>query len=468
MTDEVFAVHRTVKKTDDCGLPIPITTIIEVPMNKPVTYTPQSGEPEKKRDPVARFWLSLLRAALVIGLILYILLHLTGGLSETMKTVQANLYTRELTLPLTGTVVRDETAIPSAATGAVSYFYVDGARVRLGAKVATVYSGYTDSTAVGSVAQTDRLIDLLTAAEAEGTTVESAVRADAAIRQSLLTLASATRRGHFADATHETESLLLSMLRRDAILGGSGDASALLASLKSSRAAMTAASLGSGTDIYAPEAGYFYGGADDGCETRFSYADIERMTPAAYRAAAAETPTAGSAVARIVRRAKWYFAAPAAKEDALGFTVGSSYALDFAASNVRIPMTLAAKNEENGEVLLVFVTQEMPADFDFARTQRVSAVYGEVTGYRVPSSALRVVEGHVGVYVRAGSTIRFRTADVLDESGAYVWISPESAPVTLYAQDDDPDNDLVCKGLTLYDEVIVSGARDLTPNKHIN
>ena len=108
-------------------------------MNKPVTYTPQSGEPEKKRDPVARFWLSLLRAALVIGLILYILLHLTGGLSETMKTVQANLYTRELTLPLTGTVVRDETAIPSAATGAVSYFYADGARVRLGAKVATVY-----------------------------------------------------------------------------------------------------------------------------------------------------------------------------------------------------------------------------------------------------------------------------------------------------------------------------------------
>ena len=42
-------------------------------MNKPVTYTPPGGEPKKKRDPVARFWLSLLRAALVIGLILYIL-----------------------------------------------------------------------------------------------------------------------------------------------------------------------------------------------------------------------------------------------------------------------------------------------------------------------------------------------------------------------------------------------------------
>lgn len=438
-------------------------------MNKPVTYTPPGGEPKKKRDPVARFWLSLLRAALVIGLILYILLHLFGGFSETMKTVQADLYTRELTLPLTGTVVRDEIAIPSPATGAVRYLYADGTRVRLGAKVAAVYSGYADSTAVGSLAGTDRLIDLLAEAEENGgTTVADGVKADAAIRQSLLTLASATRRGSFADATRETETLMLSMLRRDAILGGDGGAAALLTSLKSSRSAAAASIAGTSTDIYAPEAGYFYSGADDGYETRIDYTKIESMTPAAYRAAAAEAPTAGSAVARLVRRAKWYFAAPAAKEDALGFTVGSSYALDFAASDVRIRMTLAAKNEENGEVLLVFVTQEMPADFDFARTQRVSAVYGAVTGYRVPSSALRVVDGQVGVYVRAGSTIRFRTADVLDESGAYVYVDPESAPVTLYGADDDPDNDVVCKGLARYDEVIVSGARDLMPNKHIN
>ena len=174
-------------------------------MNKPVTYTPPSGEPEKKRDPVARFWLSLLRAALVIGLVAYILLHLFGGFSETMKTMQANLYTRELTLSLTGTVVRDETALPSPAEGAVSYFYADGTRVRLGAKVAAVYSGYADGRAVGSLAETDRLIDLLTEAAADGgETVESGVKADAAIRQSLLTLAAATRRGSYAGAARET------------------------------------------------------------------------------------------------------------------------------------------------------------------------------------------------------------------------------------------------------------------------
>ena len=131
-------------------------------------------------------------------------------------------------------------------------------------------------------------------------------------------------------------------------------------------------------------------------------------------------------------------------------------------------MTLVAKIEENGEVLLVFKTQSMPDGFDFARTQRASVVYADVTGYRVQASALRVVDDVVGVYVRSGSTILFRTADVLYESGAYAYVSTESAPATLYAKDGDETNDVPCKGLMLYDEVIVSGAKDLFHDKHIN
>lgn len=436
-------------------------------MNKPISYTPQSGEPKKKRDPVARFWLALLRAALVLGLIAYILLHLFGGFSEMMKTVPADLHTRELTLSLTGTVVRDEAVLSSSASGAVSYLYADGARVARGAKVAAVYSGYTDTRTVSRLAEADRLLELLSAATAEGTTVSDGVKADAAIRQSLLRLASVTRQGNFASAAQETETLLLSMLKRSAALGGD-DGTALLSSLQTARMQTASAVTGTHTDIFAPESGYFYSGAADGYETRIDYAAVERLTPSAYRTATTEAPAVSDAVGKLVRRARWYFVAPADKEAALGFTVGKSYRLDFAASDVRISMTLAAKNEEDGEVLLIFSTQEMPSDFDFSRAQRVTAVYGTVTGYRVPSSALRVVDGHVGVYVRAGGTIRFCTADVLDESGAYVYISPESRAVMLYAEDDDPDNDLLCRGLARYDEVVISGARDLYPDKHIN
>ena len=196
----------------------------------------------------------------------------------------------------------------------------------------------------------------------------------------------------------------------------------------------------------------------------------ENNTPAATDTGNASQAGAQAtdAVGKIVLRAGWYFVSAVKKEDALPLSVGSSYAVDFAASDERINMTLVAKNEENGEVLLVFRTQSMPEDFDFSRTQRASVVYGSITGYRVPSGALRVVDGVVGVYVRSGSTILFRTADVLYESGAYAYVSTESAPVTFYADDEDETNDTTCKGLTLYDEVIVSGAKDLFHDKHIN
>lgn len=436
-------------------------------MNEPEVRKPQDGE-EKQRDPVARFWLSALRAALVVGLIAYILSHLTGGFSEPMKTSLAKAYTEELTLALDGTVVRDEVLLPATATGAVSYLYADGTRVRVGAKVASVYSGYADAKAVGELAEIDRLTDLLADAEVDGTSsVADGVKADAEIRASLLTLADKTRRGEYGGASRETETLLLAMLRRDAILTGEGGASALLSSLKVRRASVAASIAGSSTDVYTNTAGYFYSTAD-GYESGFDYSLVESLTPSGYRAVLNAGAQATDAVGKIVLRAGWYFVSAVKKEDALPLSVGSSYAVDFAASDERINMTLVAKNEENGEVLLVFRTQSMPENFDFSRTQRASVVYGSITGYRVPSSALRVVDGVVGVYVRSGSTILFRTADVLYESGAYAYVSTESAPVTFYADDEDGTNDMTCKGLTLYDEVIVSGAKDLFHDKHIN
>ena len=61
-------------------------------MNEPEVRKPQDGE-EKQRDPVARFWLSALRVALVVGPIVYILSDLTGGVSGPMKTSLAKAYT---------------------------------------------------------------------------------------------------------------------------------------------------------------------------------------------------------------------------------------------------------------------------------------------------------------------------------------------------------------------------------------
>ena len=79
------------------------------------------------------------------------------------------------------------------------------------------------------------------------------------------------------------------------------------------------------------------------------------------------------------------------------------------------------------------------------------------TGYRVPVSAVRIVEDHQGVYVLDGDIVRFRQIDALAQINGYV-ICAEQNPQS------DPDYG---KKLGLYDQVITKG-KNLYDGKIIN
>ena len=174
------------------------------------------------------------------------------------------------------------------------------------------------------------------------------------------------------------------------------------------------------------------------------------------------------AVGKTVSLPKWYFVCELEKDDCVALKQGNKYSLLFGVNEINIDMDLEAKNTVGEETVLVFSTNRMPDEFDFGRNQDVSIISETVSGYRVPSSALRVVDSTVGVYIRSGNTVKFRVAEVIYESGAYSYISTESEGKTLYAADDDVNNDIYCKGLSLYDNVIIGGSKDLSPGRIVN
>ncbi|MBQ4599058.1 MAG: hypothetical protein IJB19_04030 [Clostridia bacterium] len=430
----------------------------------------EEKESEQRRDPVARFWLSLLRGALILGLLFYLLYHLTNGFSAEMKTQTVKLTAEEQLLSTIGTVVRAELPVSASRSGVVSYHIADGEKVKANAKVAMVYSGYADSDTVARIAELDRSIELLEAAGIDGDThVSDAADAEREIASRLLTLSEQIGRGDFSGAGEGADSLLSTFVRRDTILSGSGDSTrATLSALRAERESLAASLTGGSTAVRASRAGYFYSYADGG-ETVFNYDSVESLTPAEYRAglSAMQSASAGT-VGKIVLYPRWYLLCPVAEEEAKTLKAGSTYTLYFAGGSERLSMTLSAKNEGDGEVLLVFSTLEMPEDFDFDRTQKVSIVTETISGYKLPASALRIVDGNVGVYIRSGNTVKFRLVEVFYESGAYVFVRTDTAGQTLYANDADATNDIYCKGLSLYDNVIVSGAKELSPDRIVN
>jgi len=419
---------------------------------------------EKKRDPVLRVLLSIGRVLLVLGLFFYLAYHLTGGFANEMRTETVTISKEEIALASVGTIVRDEATVYSDLTGVISYRFADGERVAVHAKVATVYSGTSDAETVARIAVLDRAIDLLEAAEIdENTTVSDGTAADRTVGRTVGTLAEQIARGAYGKTADSADTLLTALVRRDTILAeGSAAAGERLAALRSERAALADA-LGGSALIYAPEAGYFYTHADGG-ETAFDFAGATALSAAEYRLklSAMSAPPA-NAVGKIVRLPKWYLLCPVENAQAQPLRAGKNYAVDFSAEGMRLTMQLAAKNEGESETLLVFTSQEMPADFAFDRTVKVSVITDTVEGYRLPASALRVVDGTVGVYIRTGNKVQFRAADVFFENGSHVFVDPKTEGVTLYASDGDDTNDVYCKGLSLHDAVIVSGAKDLTP-----
>ncbi len=415
----------------------------------------------------ARFLLALLKILLVAGLVFYILYHLTNGFSSELRTVSAVASEERVTLELTGTIVRDETVI-EAGNGAISYQFRDGERVKIGARVAILYSGYADAASVERLAELDRAIAQLEAVDTDSdTTVADGIAAESQAMELLLAVSEARSRGELYEASAHAETLLAALSRRNSILAGGEGVSAKLASLKSERERVALSLSGGSTSVRAPLAGYFYS-STDGYENHIAYDAVETLTPSAYREALTAPPSALGTLGKIVRLPKWYLVCETDKETGAALSTGKNYTLLFSGGRAEISMRLEAVNTDESGALLIFSTQRMPEDFDFARTQHVELVTDTVFGYKIPASALRLVDGSVGVYIRSGNTIKFRLADVIYESGSSVFVSMSTEGKTLYADDDDPANDLYCSGLALYDNVIISGARELFPDKIVN
>ncbi len=426
-------------------------------------------EKKKKQDPVARVLLSLMRGVLVLALFFYLLYHLTSGFSVEMKTQVVKPVSEDIAVASAGAILRDEAVITSDTTGVVSYLYSDGEKVKVGARVATVYSGTSDTSTVARIAEIDRAIELLSLAEVdERTNISDGAAAAREISALLMSASEQIGKGKYGEISEIADNLLTTALRRDTILSDGEGAGATLRALNEERESLVSSLTGVTSSVKAPFAGYFYSYADGG-EGIFDFENAKSLTASEYRVKLGlMDESGGNAVGKIVRSPKWYLLLPVGTEEARLFKAGGSYEVSFEADGIKLTMLLEAKNDGENESLLVFSSSLMRGGFSFDRMQNVSVTASTVSGYKLPSSALRVVDGYVGVYIRSGNNIKFRVVEQLYESGAYVFVSTETEGVTLYQNDSDETNDLYCKGLSLYDAVIVSGAKDLSPDRIVN
>ena len=115
------------------------------------------------------------------------------------------------------------------------------------------------------------------------------------------------------------------------------------------------------------------------------------------------------------------------------------------------------------KAVLVLSTNAMPQGFAYTRFSDVELILDEVSGYRVPETALATHDGLDGVYVLDGGRVTWRDVRIVSRGEGYVLVY---APTKAERESEEDDTYHYDRYLGIRDVVITDGD-DLYDGKYI-
>ncbi len=375
---------------------------------------------DKKYLKRTAFWAAV--SILSIGLVAYLSYHIAASFEKDVNTMFARRTTLRSTVTCDGYVFRQEMpiAVSSSGSGTLYSALEDGEKVRSSDKVAEIYSGYSPD--VGNrLAAIDRQISMLESCRTLSVAIGDTGTVDEGIFDTVVEMGRAGAIGDLARGSSYHSDLFLKMKKRSVLTGEISDFTARIAELEAQKENLRSG-LGTLTEtVVSPASGYYYSECD-GYETLFSSSKIDSLSLTVLNELIASEPASAEGTAgKIVTSHKWYLACPMTKEDAAKIGgVGGQFRVTMQ-NNVDTPldMTVYSVGTASDGALVVFECEDVREGFDFTRSQSVTVITAETTGFKVPVSAVRIVDGVEGVYIIDEIKVGFRRIDVIDESGGF-------------------------------------------------
>jgi hypothetical protein len=122
----------------------------------------------------------------------------------------------------------------------------------------------------------------------------------------------------------------------------------------------------------------------------------------------------------------WYTACEIDYNTLHNFTSGNNYDVIYPYSDdkeIKSTLYRVITEPNSDRVILIFKNSTLTENFNFLRRQTVEIVQSSYSGYRVPVTAFRIVNGVKGVFVLSGSVIKFREIEPLFEKNGYLIVS---------------------------------------------
>ena len=379
-------------------------------------------------------------SAISLGVVAYLSYHLASGFKKDVKTMFARRTTLQSTVVCDGYIFREEVPITNGASGEGTLYSVleDGEKVRSADKVAEVYSVYS-ADAGRKLAAIDRQISLLENCRTMSLKIGDTGTVDGGILNTVTAMRRASEGGDLSKNYSFSGDLFLKMKKRDVLTGEIIDFDSRIAELEAEKERLRSSLGVLIATVESPASGYYYS-ACDGYEELFSADKIDSLSASSLEELLKTEPAPVAQTAgKVVTSHKWYLACPMTREQVSGISGAGSVLTVTLQNNPECPLDMKVYSVQvtNSGALVIFLCEEVKEGFDFSRSQSVTVITGETTGFKVPVSAVRVVDGTEGVYVINEIKVEFRRIDVIEESGGfYLCRDVASEPVPAQTESD--------------------------------
>ena len=374
---------------------------------------------------------AVLMTVLVFSIVLLTIFHATDGFTTLVDTEYANLVTEKSAMTFTGYTLSDAEIIISQYSGGVYYLSSNGERVKPGDSLARVYEAKTDESVKKMTEKLDNLIRVLEESIGDGHfTLGESKEVQNGISHVYYEMMRGISNGETSLISSSADEFLVLLNKMDSYVSGDvQNLQALLSSYREERNKLEGYYKGEYQTINSQHGGYFFR-ETDGYENIYSSRNIDELTYDGFFEMTGLKKSDAVCVGKILLNYKWYVAVPTVVGISDAFSIGEEYDVTFPDSGNRclsMQLERIIYDSTGSQSVMLFSSGIIDPNFDYLRIQQINIVNKNITGYRIPESAVCDQGGGRGVYILKDGRANFRKIAILYHGDGYYIVSSENA-----------------------------------------
>ena len=400
---------------------------------------------------------------LFLGIVAYFGIYIYNSFNDTVELATVYSSTEEDRAEVSGFLIRDEQVLDQAPGALMEIVLNEGEKVKVGGVVARIYSTEEAVERQKEIAKLEDELKQLKALSSGGVSGD-VLELDKQIESLILSIHQNTAAGSYESLNGDAEDLKYLVFRRDYLYDS--DSSNLTQDIADlgNRLAQLESQTGGDTRQVTTKISGTYSGYVDGYETLLTVDKLSGVKPSTLKAweNLATEVESDQYIGKLIVGQTWYYVATMSPEDAA--RVGDRVTLRFASGfKSDIPMQVESiSEEEDGQVAVVFSTNDYLTQTTQMRYQAADVVYDSTSGLLVPLSAVRIQnktddQGNTvsqeGVYVVVGNRAEWKAVKVIFTGEDYCLVKPSDEGSSDALRSGDT---VIAKGKNIYDGKVIA------------